>query len=343
MKTRMLVFLAILVSALAAPALDEMVSGRLPFARSSLAEIASAVLRDPPPALPADVPLMLAAVIGRCLEKDPADRYQRAGEVRAGLELIRPDTTTGPNIARPAALSPIRLRGMAVAAMLLLLVGVGGVGAFFAFRNMSPAASGPRTERAIAVLPFDNLSHDASQDYFSDGMTEALISNLGKIRALKVISRTTIMRYKGGERPTLPDIARELDVSTIIEGSVLTVGDRVRVSVNVVDGLSDRQLWTDSFERDLRDILSLQSDIARAVASRVNAQLTGVEKSRLSSTATVDPNAHDLYLRGRYLTHRGSPEALKKAIEYLQQATTAAPQLAPAWAALALAHQQRDI
>ena len=151
----------------------------------------------------------------------------------------------------------------------------------------------------IAVLPLENLSGDPEQEYFADGMTDALITDLAKIRALTVISRTSIIQYKGVRKP-LQDIARELNVGAIVEGSVLRAGERVRVTAQLIDAASDSHLWGEYYDRDLHDVLTLQSELAHAIARKIKVQLSAEEKSRLAATGRVDPQAHEDYLKGRY-------------------------------------------
>ena len=191
----------------------------------------------------------------------------------------------------------------------------------------------PKIE-SIAVLPLENLSGDPQQGYFADGMTEELITNLGKISALRVISRTSVMRYKGTKKP-LPEIARELKVDALVEGTVLRSGNRVRVTANLLDANADRHLWAESYERDLRDVLSLQSELARAITSEIQIKVTPQEKSRLSSARTVNPEAYQLYLKGRYYAGRATKEGLEKGVQYFNQAIAADPSYALAYDGLA--------
>ena len=194
-------------------------------------------------------------------------------------------------------------------------------------------ASAPRIE-SLAVLPLENVSRDPEQDYFADGVTEALITSLAKIGALRVISRTSTMRYKKTDK-TLPQIARELNVDAVVEGTVLRSGERVRISAQLVQASTDTHLWAESYERDLRDVLQLQSEIARAVARGVETKLTPSEQEQLSRTATVDPEAYEAYLKGRYYWNKRSREAVKKGVEYFQRAIRKDPSYAPPYAALA--------
>jgi TolB-like protein/Tfp pilus assembly protein PilF len=192
----------------------------------------------------------------------------------------------------------------------------------------------PRKIHALAVLPLENLSGDPAQDYFADGMTETLITTLAKISSLRVISRTSAMQYKG-VRKALPVIARELNVDAVIEGSVLRDGQRVRITAQLIHAPTDQHLWAESYERDFRDILSLQSEIARHVADEVRIILTPEERARLATARPVDAAAHEAYLRGRYYWNKRSEESATKALAHLQQALDIDPGYAQGYAGLA--------
>lgn len=194
-------------------------------------------------------------------------------------------------------------------------------------------APAPKIE-SLAVLPLENLSRDPEQEYFADGMTEALITDLGKIGALRVISRTSVMQYKG-TRKSLPQIARELNVDAIVEGTVLRSGNRVRITANLLDATSDHHLWAESYERDLRDILALQSELAQDITNQIQIKLTPQQHVRLEGARPVDPEAHELYLKGRYYWNKRTPEALKRSLDYFQQAVDKDPQYALGYAGLA--------
>ncbi len=191
----------------------------------------------------------------------------------------------------------------------------------------------PRID-SIAVLPLENLSGDPAQEYFADGMTDQLITNLAEISALKVISRTSAMRYKTTKKP-LREIARELGVDAVIEGAVIRVGGRVRISAQLIEGPTDRHLWAASYERDLRDVLSLQDEVTRAIVSEIRVKITRPEQVRLPNTRPIDPEAYQLYLKGRYYYYKITPEGDQKAIEYFQQAIDKDPSYALAYAGLA--------
>jgi len=188
--------------------------------------------------------------------------------------------------------------------------------------------------RSIAVLPLENLTGDPTQEYFVDGMTDALTTNLAGIRSLHVISRTSVIQYKATKKP-LPEIARELNVDAIVEGTVARWGDRVRIDAQLIHAATDRHLWASSYQRDLRDILALQSDVARAIAAEVQTELTPEEQSRLASPRTVNSEAYEAYLKGRYSSSKGTADGNNKGIEYYRQAIEKDPAYALAYAGLA--------
>lgn len=187
---------------------------------------------------------------------------------------------------------------------------------------------------SIAVLPLDNLTGDPDQAYFVDGMHEALISVLSKISALKVISRTSASVYKTAAK-TLPEIGRELSVANIIEGSVRKSGDRVQITVQLIDAKTDEHLWAESYERNLKDVLSLQSEVALAIAARVRIELTPDEEQRLTNTRPVDPETYRAYLRGLYYLNQFTPDGFAKGIAYLHEAVEKDPGDPLAYAGLA--------
>ena len=192
----------------------------------------------------------------------------------------------------------------------------------------------PLQIESIAVLPLENLSRDPDQEYFADGMTEALITALGKISTLRVISRTSVMQYKGTRKP-LPEIARELNVDAVVEGTVLHSGNRVRISTNLLHAPTDRHLWAESYERDARDVLALQGEVAKAIADQVQIKLTPQVTARLASARPVNPEAHEAYLKGRYFWNKRTEEPLKKSIGYFEQAIKKEPEYALAYVGLA--------
>ncbi len=193
----------------------------------------------------------------------------------------------------------------------------------------------PRIQ-SIAVLPLENLSKDPEQEYFADGMTDALIANLAQISALRVISRTSMMRYKGTKK-SLPEIARELNVDAVVEGTVQRSGDRVRIIAQLLYAPTDRHLWAQSYERDVRDVLGLQEELALAISQEIRVKLKPQEQARLAGHS-ADPEAYEAFLKGQYYFVRLTPEALNQAISYYQEAIAKDPRYAAAYAGLAFAY-----
>jgi TolB-like protein len=203
--------------------------------------------------------------------------------------------------------------------------------AVWLFRPPSPAPTGIRS---LAVLPLDNLSGDASQNYFADGMTDELITDLAQISALRVISRTSVMVYKGARKP-LPQIARELNVDAVVEGTVLRSGDQVRITAQLIEASTDKHLWSQSYEGELRDTLALQNRVARAIADQIRINLTPQEQAALKSVKVVNPEAYESYLKGRYFWNKRTADGLKAALAYFNQAIEEDPKYAPAYSGLA--------
>jgi TolB-like protein/DNA-binding winged helix-turn-helix (wHTH) protein/Flp pilus assembly protein TadD len=222
-------------------------------------------------------------------------------------------------------------------ALLALLVGLNADSWRLRFWATAP----PVHIRAIAVLPLENLSGDPAQEYFTDGMTDALVTELAQISSLRVISRTSVMRYKGTRKP-LPDIAKELSVDGIVEGSVVQSVERVRVNAQLIEAATDRHLWASMYERSPGDVVILQSEIARAIANAIQVQLTPQEQARLGRTQSVDPQTYELYLKGRYFWNKRDEDSLRKSIDYFQQAIQRSPNYALAYAGLAEAYVVRS-
>src|SRR5581483_10015795 len=188
--------------------------------------------------------------------------------------------------------------------------------------------------RSLAVLPLENLSHDPQQEYFAEGLTEALTTALAKIGELRVVSRASAMVYKGVRRP-LSEIARELMVDAIVEGGVLRAGDRVRITAHLIDPMKEAHLWAESYERPLRDVLGLQSEVAQAIAREVRVKVTPQEQLQFAQTRSVNPEAYEAYLKGRYHWNRRSGDGLPKGVECFQEAIAKDPEYAAAYAGLA--------
>jgi TolB-like protein/DNA-binding winged helix-turn-helix (wHTH) protein/Flp pilus assembly protein TadD len=197
-----------------------------------------------------------------------------------------------------------------------------------------PRGRAPTGIRSLAVLPLDNLSADASQNYFADGMTEELITDLAQISALRVISRTSVMVYKGARKP-LPQIARELNVDAVVEGTVLRSGDQVRITAQLIEASTDKHLWSQSYEGELRDTLALQNKVARAIADQIRINLTPQEQAALKNVQVVNPQAYESYLKGRYFWNKRTADSLKVALAYFNQAIEEDAKYAQAYSGLA--------
>jgi TolB-like protein/DNA-binding winged helix-turn-helix (wHTH) protein/Tfp pilus assembly protein PilF len=253
---------------------------------------------------------------------------------RLGVPVRTQTFAAGPPslIAKAAVGKSRRWPWIAAGALVILLIGLGIYrGVWFSGQKKT---STPKRATSLAVLPFVNLSGDPSQEYLADGMTEELITELSKIRALKVISRTSVMQYKGVKK-SLPEIARELHVDGVIEGAVLRSGNRVRITTQLVYAATDTQLWAESYERDLGDILTLQKELAREITREIKITVSPAEQRQLASSAAVNPEAQDLYLKGRFFWNLRTRDALGRAEAYFLQASQIAPNDSLAYAGLA--------
>ena len=201
-------------------------------------------------------------------------------------------------------------------------------------RNRLTGRSSTPQIQSLAVLPFENLSGDPGQDYFADGMTDELITNLAKIKELRVISRTSVMHYKGTTK-TLPNIARELNVDAIVEASVVRSGDRVRVTAKLIHAMDEKHLWAETYERGMRDVLTLQGDLTGAIAEAIKVSLEPTEQARLAAARPVNPQALEAYLKGRYFWNKWTGDGVRKGIDYFQQAIEFDPKIALAYVGLA--------
>ncbi len=233
----------------------------------------------------------------------------------------------------PAPDRPPRISRMGMAAVLIVLMVL--LGSIWAARRRTAYPASVASEiHKIAVLPLENLSHDDEQEYFADGMTDAIIDQLARVPGVTVISRTSTMQYKKARKP-LPQIARELGVDTVVEGTVLRAGNRVRVSAQLIDAATDRHLLSRTFERDLQDVLQLQQDVASAVAQQITSSLTAQDFGRLSHPAPVDTEAYQAFMLGRFYWFKRTPDAFSKSIEYFQKAIAREPNYALAYVGLA--------
>ena len=311
--------------------LHEMLAGSRAFQGASRIDTLIAILNTDPPDLTDPA---LNRLVRRCLEKEPAKRFQSAGDLVLHLEEVLaapPRTSAGEHVGvRKTRRRALQIGGVAAS------VGVAGVAWALLpanWRARLTGSGGPRITR-LAVLPLTNMSGDSEQEYFADGMTDLLITDLGQIGALRVISRPSAMQFKGAKQP-LPEIARRLGVEAVVVGSVQSSKNRVRITAQLVDGATDQQMWSRVYERDLTDVLSLQSEVARAIAGEIQARVTPEEAGRLTRNRKVIPEALDAYLFGRYYWDKFTGDSIDKAIGYFEQAIQLDPNYAAAYGGLA--------
>jgi TolB-like protein/Tfp pilus assembly protein PilF len=316
--------------------LYEMLAERAPFEGETAADVMAAIFdRDPQP-LKHRVPIVppaLQRVVDRSLRKDPAERCQTAEEMLSELRAIKEKTD---------GIAARNARWIGIAAVAALLA---GLALFYASRGgrTSPARAPAVTDKSIAVLPLQNLSEDKQNAFFVDGVQDELLSNLSKIKDLKVISRTSVMQYKSGTKRNLKEIAQQLGVSNVVEGSVRRSGDHVRVSVQLIDARTDRHLWGENYDRTLADSVALQGELATDIAAAVGATLSPQEKARVQAKATNNPAAYDAYLRARAIPFDWGfalEGDIESAIRLYGEAVKLDPNFTLAWAYLSIAQIQ---
>ena len=348
--------------------LYEMLSGRQPFAADTFSDTIVAILERQPDMtdLPDTTPPSLRTLVRRCLEKDPRRRLQDLGDARIELdELVHartphpsaPDRSHGgtrdagpggmasanddprmdPEPAPEAQQSGARLqsrvrRRLHRAAAIVIVAALAMASGLWWLANRHD-----QDIRSVAVLPLENLSGDPEQEYFADGMTDQLIADLSKIGTLRVISRTSVMQYKNVRKP-LPAIAAELNVDAVVEGSVVRLGDQVRITAKLIRARTEKHLWGKTYQQDVRDVLALQADVARNIATEIDVTLTPQEQVSLARTRTIDPAAHEQVLLGRFHVNKGTEDGFRKAVQAFELAVAMDPENASAHAGLAEAY-----
>ena len=250
------------------------------------------------------------------------------------------DLEPGEMPQKPRAIPSKRAWAAALGVTAVVVV-VGAAALGFNFAGIRSRIFAPRVPpiHSIAVLPLENLSGDPSQDYFADGMTDALITELAQFSSLRVISRTSAMHYKDSRQP-LPEIARELNVDAVVEGSVIRAGNRVRITAQLLEARSDRHLWAKAYERDVREIMSLQQDIAESIVSEIQPKLRQPESTLISRQRRVDPEAYDDYLQGLYFWNKFTEPGMRRAVEYFEKSVKKDPSYALGYAGLAHAYHE---
>jgi eukaryotic-like serine/threonine-protein kinase len=327
----------------------EMAVGKLPFEHDADAAVLYSIM-DKPPIPPSrtgvSVPAVLEGVILKCLQKDPEGRYQTADAIAADLSRIWKESgreSAGsradpagrlPRIRIPIRRAPVRGRTLWFAGTaLLLILGVSLILPHYMKKD--------QTIRSLGVLPLENLSNNEDQNYFVSGIHEELLTDLSMIKRLRVISRTSVMRYEGTRKPASA-IAHELNVDALVEGSVLRVGDRMRINVQLIDGHTDRHLWAQSYDRDIRDVFSLLTELSQSIARSIAAEVAQ-GKGEPPAGQPINPAVHEEYYRGRFLFNQTNPRAYLEALSHFQNAVRLDPRFAPAYAAQATVYAYMGI
>ena len=312
--------------------LYEMSTGLLPFRGDTSGVIFESILNRTPASalrLNRDTPPKLEEIISKCLEKDPSLRYQHASDIRTDLQRLKRNRESGKAVSTGTAIPRRSQRSLLIAGLVLVLVIAAIAVAAYYF-----GSSGHAPINSIAVLPFSNASGDPNAEYLTDGITEGVIDKLSGLPNLKVISRTSSFRYKQRDIEPLK-VAKELGVNALVTGRVVMRGDVLSVSVELVDAREDKQLWGEQYSRKVADASSVQREIATAISGNLQLRLSSDDKSRLAKLSATNPEAYQLYLKGRYHANQTTAAGLKKSIEYFQQAIDKDPSYALAYAGLA--------
>ncbi len=336
--------------------LYELATGQLPFEGETTSDVLAAILKTAPPVLGTLIPSVpdeFQRIVNLALCKDRTERYQTADDLSHDLRELKRKLQQEKElgaIARPSSnivetgkiaavhkqsnaeyvVNGIKQHKLVFGVVLAALALIVSAYLLVTYRRAPAMAQ----IKSLAVLPLANLSGAMEQEYFSDGLTEALITDLARLGGLRVISRTSAMQYKGAHK-LLPQVARELNVETVLEGSVTRVGDQVRITAQLIHAPTETPLWAHSYERDVRDLLALQREVAFDIATNIRLKLTPEEKLHLADARPVNPAAYEAYLQGRYHWNKRTADGLDKAIAYFQEALRIAPDYALAQAGLA--------
>ncbi len=309
--------------------LYELLTGQLPFKSEYEQATVYSILHDDPKALSAkrnDLPTGLEQIVFKAMAKNPDERYRQIDQIVADLQSVREGqevTSRGIKLLTPKR----KIWWYAAAALVMVAV----VAVLYISTGKSEMID------SIAVLPLDNLSGDPGQEYIAEGMTDELITTLAQLGGLRVISRSSAMHFKRSEK-SLREIARELNVDAIVEGTIMRSGDHIRVTAQLIRAATDEHLWARSYDRGLSDVLTLQNDIAQAIAEEIQVALTPVQKVRLASARRIDPEAYEAYLKGHYFLMKRTSDGVKKGIAYFQRAIEREPRYVPAYSGLTHAY-----
>jgi len=312
--------------------LYEMLTGRHPFAGEYESAVTYRILNEDPEfvsKIRPEVPARLDHIIERAIAKDPAQRYQTADELCADLKAVSEDRTGSRQ--RKAVFGRLgrRQRKIAVRALPVLIVLIAVI-VYFLTRGVP--GSGPVS---IVLLPLENITDDKSQEWFIDGMTEALITSLARISGLRVTQRSSAMKYRGGNK-SASEIASELEVSYVLEGSVLRLTNHVKITIRLIDAVTNKYLWAEEYSRDFTELLALQGEVAKTIAGQVQVTLTQAEHNLLSQEKHVDPKTYEAYLKGNFFLYKLTREGIGMALQYYELATGIDSTYAPAYAGIAL-------
>jgi serine/threonine protein kinase len=323
--------------------LYEMVTGHVPFTGDTPREVMSAILEKEPPPLTRYVAHPSAEVqqiISKTLRKDREQRYHSAHDLLKALKDLRHKLEVSSELERATTSSRLRwARSPAALFLALLVLALALAFPFYRHRNM---ATGLAPEKSIAVLPFENLSRDPENAFFTNGVQDEILTDLARIGDLKVISRTSVMPYKSGVARNLRKISQQLGAAHVVEGSVQRSGNRVRVNAQLIDARADRHLWAQTYDRDLADVFAIQTEIAQQIADQLQAKLSPAEKAAIEERPTADPVAYAYYTQAKAIGDvadwEGWEKSSKRAVELLEKATQRDPNFALAYCELAKTH-----
>ena len=319
--------------------LYEMIAGRQPFDGPTPTDVIIQIAERDPAPLARSQPRagFLQPIVTKTLAKDRNDRYPIAEQALLDLKNAKRELELGTDPGFHKRSGP-RLLTKTATAIAAIVIGFVALAIWFTRQPKTPTpAAAARPIHSLAVLPMENFSGDPGQDYFADGMTETLISGLAKVGSLRVTSRTSVVQFKGSQKP-LKQIAKELNVDAVIEGSVQRFGDQIRVGVRLIDAETEDLIWSKEYNSDLRDVLTLQNELAQAVTQAIRIKLTPQEQSRLAERRRINPAAYDDFLRGRYYLNRQTKSDNDSAIQSLSRAVEADREFAGGWAELAQAY-----
>jgi eukaryotic-like serine/threonine-protein kinase len=324
--------------------LYEMITGQTPFTGDTPREVMSAILEKEPSPLTnyiAHIPTELQQIISKTQRKNREGRYNNAHDLLETLKALRRKLEFQTELKHATA-APLWLRSIrspAAVALALLVAALVLAIPFYRHRSLTTT---PPSEKSIAVLPLENLSDEKENAFFAEGVQDEILTDLAKVADLKVISRTSVMKYKAGLERNLREIAKALGVSHVVEGSVQSVGGRVRVSAQLIDARSDTHVWAEHYDRDVADVFAIQSEIARTIADQLHAKLSPAEKAAIAERPTADPVAYAYYTEAinYWSDWEGEDKSLNRQVELLEKATQRDPNFALAYCALAKAHQE---